>query len=73
MSLCLGKISKDFTLNNMKKNRVKRKCKTLFLLIIMPLIRAIFMISIDNDEDNMIRNNVWIYLKNVYRNINKHS
>ena len=26
-TLCLGNISKDFTINNMKKNKIKRKCK----------------------------------------------
>ena len=29
-TLCLGNISKDFTINNMKKNRIKRNCKTFF-------------------------------------------
>ena len=40
----LGNISKDFTLNNMKKAelKVKRKCKSFFLLIIILLILAIF-------------------------------
>ena len=28
--LCLGNISKDFTINNMKKNRLKRNCKSFF-------------------------------------------
>ena len=27
---CLGNISKDFTIDNMKKNRVKRSCKFFF-------------------------------------------
>ena len=26
-TLCLGNISKDFTINNMKKDRIKKKCK----------------------------------------------
>ena len=26
-ALCLGNISKDFSINNMKKNRIKRNCK----------------------------------------------
>ena len=26
-TLCLGNISKDFTINIIKKNRMKRKCK----------------------------------------------
>ena len=26
-ALCLGNISKGFTINNMKKNRIKRSCK----------------------------------------------
>ena len=26
-TLCLGNISKDFAINNMGKNRMKRKCK----------------------------------------------
>ena len=29
-TLCLGNISKGFTINNMKKNRIKRKGKVLF-------------------------------------------
>ena len=29
-TLCLGNISKDFTINNMGKNRIKRKCKIFF-------------------------------------------
>ena len=29
-ALCLGNISKDFTINNMKKNRIKRNCKFFF-------------------------------------------
>ena len=28
--LCLGNISKDFTLDNMKKNRIKRICESFF-------------------------------------------
>ena len=30
-TLCLGNISKDFTINNMK-NRIERKCKIIFCL-----------------------------------------
>ena len=30
--LCLGNISKDFTINNLKKNRIKGKCKIVFCL-----------------------------------------
>ena len=29
-ALCLGNISKEFTINNMKKNRIKRNCKIFF-------------------------------------------
>ena len=29
-ALCLGNIAKDFTINNMKKNRIKRSCKNFF-------------------------------------------
>ena len=29
-TLCLGNISKDVTVNNMKKNRTKRNCKSFF-------------------------------------------
>ena len=29
-ALCLGNISKYFTIDNMKKNRIKRSCKILF-------------------------------------------
>ena len=28
--LCWGNVSKDFRINNMKKNRIKRKCKFFF-------------------------------------------
>ena len=40
-TLCLGNISKDSTINNMKKNRIKRKCK-FFLLILILLILTTF-------------------------------
>ena len=40
---CLANISKDFTLDNMKKkNRIKMKCKIFFLLVISLLILAMF-------------------------------
>ena len=29
-SLCLGNVSKDFTINNMEKNRIKRSCNIFF-------------------------------------------
>ena len=29
-ALCLGKISKDFTINNLKKNRIRSSCKIFF-------------------------------------------
>ena len=29
-ALCLDNISKDFTINNMKKNIIKRNCKNFF-------------------------------------------
>ena len=29
-ALCLGNVSKDFEINNMKKNRIKRSCKIFF-------------------------------------------
>ena len=29
-ALCLGNISKDFTINDMKKNKIKRNCKCFF-------------------------------------------
>ena len=29
-ALCLGNISKDFTINNLKRNRIKRSCKIFF-------------------------------------------
>ena len=35
---CLGNISKDFTFNNMKKNRIKNEVYIFFLLIIDLLI-----------------------------------
>ena len=28
--LCLGNISRDFTINTVNKNRIKRKCKSFF-------------------------------------------
>ena len=31
-ALCLGNTSKDFTINNMKRSRIKRKCKMFFCL-----------------------------------------
>ena len=41
-ALCLGNISKDFTINNMKKNAIRRSCKIFFLLILILLILTIF-------------------------------
>ena len=39
--LCLGYVSKDFTLNNMKKKkRIERSCNFFFLLILILLIRT---------------------------------
>ena len=29
-ALCLGNISKDFTINNLKKNKIKKSCKIFF-------------------------------------------
>ena len=29
-ALCLGNISKDFAINNLKKNGIRRSCKILF-------------------------------------------
>ena len=37
-ALCLGNVSKDFTINNMKKNRIKRSCKIIFFLLILILL-----------------------------------
>ena len=31
-ALCLNNVSKDFTINNIKKNRIKRSCKFFFCL-----------------------------------------
>ena len=41
-TLGLGNISKDFTINNMKKTGIRRSCKFFFLLILIPLILTIF-------------------------------
>ena len=47
-ALCLGNVSKDFIVNNMKKKTgLKRVKKILFLLILILLILTIFQISID--------------------------
>ena len=35
-TLCLGNISKDFTIDNMKKNRIKRRCK-IFSVVFNPI------------------------------------
>ena len=35
-------ISKYFTINDMKKNKIKRNCKTFFLLILILLVLMIF-------------------------------
>ena len=40
-TLCLGNISKDFTINNMKKTELGGVVK-IFLLILIPLILTIF-------------------------------
>ena len=40
-ALCLGNVSKDFTINNMKKNRNKRSCK-MFSVILILVILTIF-------------------------------
>ena len=41
-ALCLGNMSKDFTINNMKKIKIKRNCKIFFVLVLILLILAIF-------------------------------
>ena len=42
-ALCLGNVSKDFTIDNMKKYPgIKRSCKVFFLLILILLIITIF-------------------------------
>ena len=41
-ALCLGNISNDFTINNMKKNRMKRSYNFFFLLILILLILTMF-------------------------------
>ena len=45
--LCLGNISKDFTINNMKKKKGLKGSVKVFQLIIMLLILAIFEIFVD--------------------------
>ena len=40
--LCLSNISKDFTIGNIKKTRLKKSCKSFFLLIKMLLTLTIF-------------------------------
>ena len=42
-ALCLGNISKDFTINNMKKVRLKESVKSFWLILIL-LILMIFLI-----------------------------
>ena len=37
-TICLSNISKDFTINNMKKTGIRRDCKIFFLLILILLI-----------------------------------
>ena len=41
-ALTLGNISKDFTIDNMKKNRIKRSCKIFFCWFLILLILTIF-------------------------------
>ena len=41
-ALCLGNISKDFKINNMKKSRNKKELYAFFLLILILLILTIF-------------------------------
>ena len=41
-ALCLGNISKDFKINNMKKSRNKKELYVFFLLILILLILTIF-------------------------------
>ena len=40
-ALCLGNTSKDFTVNYLRKNRIKSSCKIFFLLILILLILTI--------------------------------
>ena len=40
--MCLRNILKDFTINNMEKNRIKKSCKILFLLVLILLVITIF-------------------------------
>ena len=46
-TLSLGNIAKDFTINNMRKNEIKRNCKIFFLSILILLIQTIFYIHIN--------------------------
>ena len=41
-ALCLGNVSKNFTIVNMRKNRIKRDLYNFFLMILVLLILAIF-------------------------------
>ena len=41
-ALCLGNISNDFTINDMKKSRIKRSYNIFFLLILILLILTMF-------------------------------
>ena len=41
-ALCLGNVSKNFTIINMRKNRIKRDLYNFFLMILVLLILAIF-------------------------------
>ena len=41
-ALCLGNVSKNFTIINMRKNRIKRDLYNFFLMILVLFILAIF-------------------------------
>ena len=70
-SLCLGNISKGFTMENIKKNRIKRNYN-FFLLIMNLLILMKYQISRFLMKKTL-ENNFWNYLKNIYCIISQHS
>ena len=46
-ALCLGNISNDFTINNLKKKQDKKELQMFFLLILILLTLTIFQILIN--------------------------
>ena len=64
-ALCLGNISKQFTINNMKKeNKIKRSCKTFFVKGVVKVFSLIFNLI---DTNNITDIHKYLMKKTLYK------